>query len=409
MRRFVPLYILVAVAFASQQTLNPVLAPLAREVGLTEWQIGLVISSAAVMVVATSVVWGRAATSRGPRPVLTLAFGVAAAAMAAFAVTAVLAQGGSLPTELTVGIFLITRGLLFGAALAAVGPTVQAVIAAVTPAGPERVAAIAGVGAAQGSSIVLGAALGAVLGVFGLIVPLVAVPIALLVGVVLTIALLPRRARAIDEQPAGRVSPRDPRVRDFLLAAFLLYSALGFIQLLIGFVVVDRYALSTETATAVTGAALAAAGIGVIVAQGVLVPRLGWSPRTLLLVGASGASVGIGALGMPAAEPVTIALVGLVGVFLGLATPGATAGATMAGEPGEQGAIAGLMGATIAASFVVAPLASTALYAIAPTLSFASAAACAALVVLIASVSPSIRSAGAGFGRPNSAPPSQLE
>lgn len=71
--QFAPLYILVAVAFASQQTLNPVLAPLARQTGLAEWQIGLVISAAAVMVVATSVAWGRSATRFGPRLVLVIA------------------------------------------------------------------------------------------------------------------------------------------------------------------------------------------------------------------------------------------------------------------------------------------------------------------------------------------------
>ena len=44
----------VFLAYLGQTTLNPVIAPLSREVGLDEWQIGLTISVAAVMVVFTS-------------------------------------------------------------------------------------------------------------------------------------------------------------------------------------------------------------------------------------------------------------------------------------------------------------------------------------------------------------------
>ena len=48
----------VFLAYLGQTTLNPVIAPLSREVGLDEWQIGFTISVAAVMVVLTSQVWG---------------------------------------------------------------------------------------------------------------------------------------------------------------------------------------------------------------------------------------------------------------------------------------------------------------------------------------------------------------
>ena len=44
----------VFLAYLGQTTLNPVIAPLSREVGLDEWQIGVTISVAAIMVVLTS-------------------------------------------------------------------------------------------------------------------------------------------------------------------------------------------------------------------------------------------------------------------------------------------------------------------------------------------------------------------
>ena len=37
----------VFLAYLAQMTLNPIIAPLAREVGLAEWQVGVTISAAA--------------------------------------------------------------------------------------------------------------------------------------------------------------------------------------------------------------------------------------------------------------------------------------------------------------------------------------------------------------------------
>ena len=49
----------VFLTYLGQMTLAPVAAPLAREIRLEEWQVGVTISLAAVMVVLTSQVWGR--------------------------------------------------------------------------------------------------------------------------------------------------------------------------------------------------------------------------------------------------------------------------------------------------------------------------------------------------------------
>ena len=61
----------VLAAFTAQQALAPVLAPLAREVGLAEVAIGAVMTVAAVVFTATALVWGRAVDRFGHRPVLS--------------------------------------------------------------------------------------------------------------------------------------------------------------------------------------------------------------------------------------------------------------------------------------------------------------------------------------------------
>lgn len=48
------LLLTVFLVYLAQMVLNPIIAPLSRDVGLAEWQIGAVISTAALMVVTTS-------------------------------------------------------------------------------------------------------------------------------------------------------------------------------------------------------------------------------------------------------------------------------------------------------------------------------------------------------------------
>ena len=165
------------------------------------------------------------------------------------------------------------------------------------------------------------------------------------------------------ERPA-RVRPTDPRVWPFLLAGFGMFTALGFIQVITGFLVQDRFGLDAETTGLVTGGAMLAAGLGMVVAQGVVVPRSRWTIPTLLRVGCTVAVAGFVLLVPDAgAVPMFVAIL-LIGLGLGIAMPGYTAGPTLLVERDEQGGLAGLIAATSGLTFVIAPTAGTALYGV---------------------------------------------
>ena len=352
----------VFLIYLSQMTLNPIIAPLAREVGLAEWQIGVTISTAAVMVVLTSQVWGRRSQSWGRKPVLVAAFTLAVVTMTLFALTAWLGMTGALTTAALFGLFVALRGVGFGTAIAAVPPTAQAYIADVTPDEAARVKGMAGVGAVQGVAMVGGAVVGGVLSAFGLITPLLVVPFLLVAGLALLVFRLRREPRhELIEAPA-RVSPFDPRVWPFLLAGFGMFTALGFIQVITGFLVQDRLGLDAETTGLVTGGALLAAGVGMILAQAVIVPRSGWPPGSLLRAGGSVALGGFLLLIPDLGAVWLFTAILLIGLGLGIAVPGYTAGPTLLVSREEQGGLAGLASATSGLTFVVAPTAGTALY-----------------------------------------------
>ena len=71
-----------------------------------------------------------------------------------------------------------------------------------------------------------------------------------------------------------------------------MFTALGFIQVITGFIVQDRLGLDASATGLVTGAALLAAGVGMVLAQAVIVPRLGWGPPALLRTGSATALIG---------------------------------------------------------------------------------------------------------------------
>ena len=126
--------------------------------------------------------------------------------------------------------------------------------------------------------------------------------------------------------------PFDPTRRPFLLAGFGMFTALGFIQVITGFVVEDRLGLDAQTTGLVTGGALLAAGVGMILAQAVIVPRSGWTPPTLLRVGGTIALAGFLLLIMDAGPVPLFSSILIIGLGLGIAMPGYTAGPT-SGEP----------------------------------------------------------------------------
>lgn len=381
----------VFLIYLGQMTLNPIIAPLSREVGLAEWQIGVTISTAAVMVVLTSQFWGRRSQSWGRKPVLVAAFSLAVAAMVLFALLAWLSMAGLVTGTLLFLLFVLLRGVCFGTAIAAVPPTAQAYIADVTPDQAARVKGMAGIGAVQGIAMVAGSVVGGVLSVFGLLTPLIAVPLLLGVGLALIVFRLRREPRhELIETPA-RISPLDSRVWPFLLAGFGMFTALGFIQVITGFIVQDRLGLDAETTGLVTGGALLAAGLGMILAQGVIVPRSGWTPATLLRVGGIIALAGFALLVVDAGPLPLFAAILLIGLGLGIAMPGYTAGPTLLVSREEQGGLAGLIGATTGLTFVVAPTAGTALYGVWPPLPVIAGTAIMGLVTVFVLAHPRFR------------------
>ncbi|GGJ75023.1 MFS transporter [Pilimelia anulata] len=377
-----PLLVAVLVLYSAQQLLTPMMAPLARRLALTESQLGLVVTVAAAALTLSSPLWGRALDAKGVRTVLLSGIGLATVGLAGFAAASVLALRGHAGVGATMTAFLVFRSLLFGAGIAAVPVAALAVAAATADDEATRTKWVSLVGAAQGLSLVLGPAAGGALAAVALVLPLYVAPAVAAILLAVVVATVPRHT-PVARPAERRRAPWRPML-PALSVGFLLYLSLSVIQVVVGFLVADRLGLSPEGTAGAVGVALLATGLVLVAVQAAVVPKLAWPPHRMVRVGAAIAALAY--LGLAAAgtlPTITAACVALA-VGLGLGFPGFTIAATAAAPAADQGAAAGLVSATMGATFIVGPLLGTALYEVRPGLPVLVAAGCAAAGLLVA-------------------------
>lgn len=294
---------------------------------------------------------------------------------------------------------MAARGPFFGAAVAAIPPTGQALVAEVTPDEASRVRGTSAFSGAINLSVMVGSLVSSALGAWWIFGPVHATPIFVLIALAIALIWLPRdgastrprrrlpRLTTKDTEPGqaapassteaandnasgttttAELPPRvrwtDRRIAPWIASVFGIYFANGVVQITMGFLVQDRGGLQPAPAVSVTALMLLANAAGAMLMQLIVVPRLGWSPRTLLRAGMTLALVALTCLTIAPSLWALAASTFAMGVASGMASPGYSAGASLAVSAREQGGIAGVINATGAITWIVAPVSATALY-----------------------------------------------
>ena len=392
---------LVAIAlftYTAQNMLNVSIAPLSRALNLPEWIVGAAVSLAATAVTALSQFWGRRSIAWGRRRVILLALFLALTAGTLFSAAVWARAAGYIGAFLAAGAIMAARGPFFGAAVAAIPPTGQALVAEVTPDEASRVRGTSAFSGAINLSVMVGSLVSSALGAWWIFGPVHATPIFVLIALAIALIWLPRdgastrtrrrlpRLSAEDTAPekaapassteatdnasgakaTAELPPRvrwtDRRIAPWIASVFGIYFANGVVQITMGFLVQDRGGLDPAPAVSVTALMLLANAAGAMLMQLIVVPRLGWSPRTLLRVGMTLALVALACLTIAPSLWALAVSTFAMGVASGMASPGYSAGASLAVSAREQGGIAGVINATGAITWIVAPVSATALY-----------------------------------------------
>jgi MFS transporter, DHA1 family, tetracycline resistance protein len=340
--------------------LNPLLAPLVRELGLSETQGGLIITAAAMMFALGSPFWGGRSERWGRKPVLLLSLLGFSLGFGAFAVAAQFGLREALPPLAVFGSLVLTRavaGFLMGGA-----PVAAQAFIADTTSGAERTAGIALLGAANGFGFIVGPALGAGLAGFGLLAPLYAVAVLPLLAALLVALRLPATPPRQRDKGTPRLQPGDARIWPWLLVGFTIIVALVGVQVTAGFLFQDRLALTPQQTAQTLGATLVTVGIANLVAQLGIIRTFKVPPLTLLRFGLPLAVLGFAILTVATTLPLLVLSFVVAGLGLGLALPGYTAAATLEVSSDEQGAVAGLSTAAQGFGAMTGPLIATSLY-----------------------------------------------
>ncbi len=350
--------------YSAQGMLVPVMAPVTRIVGLQEVDLGAVMTLAAAMLVVGGPLWSRVLQRSGVRAVLVSGLVLAVIGSIGFAVMTQIAADHDLPRAVVLPVFVLTRGVIYGLGFAAVPVAAMTYLASVSDGVAERTRAMGAFGAAQGIALVLGPAIGGLLALGGLLLPIHVAPV-LLAAILVVVWRLPAPAQVAAQEPSG-LSFTDRRVLPYLLFGGVLFLGLSLVENILGFLLQDRLELSnTETAATVAVAGVLI-GVGFAATQALVAPRLGWAPLQLMAVGGLLAALGyVAAVFAPSLATVLPSLM-VIAAGLGLAVPGYNAGATLAVESHEHAAVAGLLTATAGLVYVAGPLTGTALYSMDP-------------------------------------------
>jgi MFS family permease len=345
-----------------QSLVFAILAPLGREVALSELQITSIIALSALVFGVVSPAWGRLSDRIGRKPVIIT--GLLGYTVGTLAFTSVFYAGlhGLLAGTILYVVALLVR-CSQSIVMSATNPGCTAYAADhTTPA--ERTRAMAKLGTANSMGMILGPAVSGALATLGLLAPLY-----FAAGLAAAAALMIWRQLPVtparDRNPVRsrkRLRFFDRRIRRYVLTAVALFTGFSAIQQTLGFQLQDKLGLDGVATAQATGAALMVSASFTFLVQVTAMQRLRLSPETFMRLALVAGMAGAGVISI--FETYLLLAIGMafVGIALGLCMPAVTAGASLAVSTDEQGGAAGVIGACPAIGFVSGPIVGGALY-----------------------------------------------
>ncbi|MEM1152152.1 MAG: MFS transporter [Pseudomonadota bacterium] len=376
---------LAMVAMGAGMTINfVVVAPLAREAGLQEIQVAMILTLSAALYALMIPWWGRLANRIGRKRVMVFSLFAMGLTNMAFLFALDAALKGVI-TGLSMFFLLVFVRIWFGLLSPGLQPASMAAMTDATTS-VNRAGGLGMLGASMSIGSILGPAGATVLAPFGALAPIWgSIVLNLAVGVLLAFVLPPTRERRPANDASAKPVPlsmRDPRVFPHLVFLFSYFVAVAMIQQTLGWFIEDRYAFvdkpgrtAEEAAVLFTGIAFACLALSMVVVQfGFVQPRKP-DPRRILPIGL--ALVATGYIGADLLYPFWAVCISFLAVGAGaaLAVSAANALGSLSVSQTEQGSAAALLSAAPPAGFIFGPLIGAGLYQVSSALPFMVAAA----------------------------------
>jgi hypothetical protein len=376
--RFALLFSVMLVAAAGNTAMQSLLPAIGRQLGVADLWVAIAFSLSAIAWVVMAPVWAHRADRRGRRALMRLGLAGFIASMLVCGGALALGLAGLMGPTLVFAIFILGRSF-YGTFGSASPPAVQAYVAARTD-GEARTAAMALLASSFGLGTIIGPAI-APLFIFpplGLSAPLIVfagIGLVVLAGIVLRlpddtpknpatgpIVAYPSIGGPDADAAAGetvrgpvRLRWRDPRTLPWTVIGFVGGHGQAILLSVIGFLVIDRLKVPLGDAQHWIAIVLISGALASLLAQWGLIPRLGLSPRQLVIWGSLASAAGSVVTGLADSAYGLILGFGLASLGFGLFRPGFTSGASLAVTLAEQNVVAGQVTSVNGMAYVVAP------------------------------------------------------
>ncbi len=344
-----------------QSLLYVIFGPLARDIGLSELQFGVLIAASNVAIVIFSPAWGRASERLGRKRVYLI--GLIGFALG-YAGLAFGIQAGIWAWLTATPLFLLLLGarLVYGVLAAAIQPAATAYIADTTDE-ESRGQGMALIAASGGIGTIVGPAFGGLLANFGPVVPMYVAAVLALVAAAVTMTSLDEPQRHVHASGGPKLSFFDGRVFPYLLAWFVIFMVFTAVQVVTPFYIEDGFGIRGRAeVTQVAMFALLAMGLVTLVIQIGVMQIWKLSPRALLRFAFFIFSAVLLMLAFANQLWQLYLLYAGMGLSFALAAPGLNAAASLSVGPQEQGAVAGLLAAAPAFGMIFGPALGGAVY-----------------------------------------------
>lgn len=369
----------------------PIMAPLVLQLGLTEFQGGLIFAVNYLLWVLASPFWGGRTEMWGRKPIILLGLLGFSAGHLLFAVTAEIGLYGWLSGGGLLAALIATRALA-GGLFSGAPPAAQAYVVDMVST-RERTAAVGLLGAAAGIGTVAGPVVTLITSFveLPLTVPIYLAAIMPVIPAVILWFTLPRGVIRERKAPP-KLMFWDKRFVSVLGVGLMMNVAFALVLFTLGFYIKHRLGLDEHATAFKSAVAMALVGLVAFTVQAGLVRALRWSPVTLIRVGLAIMTVGMLQLTWTMHNEYLIyAAVVVIGAGYSLTYPGFQTAITFAVGEDEQGAVAGLAAGAGAVAFIIGPVVGTWMYGIMWESPYILSAALLAATALYAVVSPGMK------------------
>jgi len=364
------LLILVTLAIAAGQSIVfTVLPPLGREVGLSEFQITLIISISALVFAVSAPVWGRISDKRGRK--FALLFGLWGYALGSliFALTFEVGHLEILAPSALICLMIVTRTVQ--AAVMSATPTAVMAYVADNTAVEYRAKILARIGAGNNLGTIIGPVIAGGIALFGLTAPLYfSAAFAAMGALAITLSLENTQGdNSPHTEQDSKISIFDKRIRIWLAIGVVCFFSFAANQQTLAFALQDRFNLTGAETVQATGAMLMCLAISSLFSQIVILQRMTIAPVSAVIWGVAASTLGYIAMIMAHNSLMLygVAML-LIGFGLGFVMPNIASLCSSTVSTKQQGVVAGYTSSIPAMGFVLGPVSGGALYQIAPVL-----------------------------------------